>query len=417
MKKSSIKDALYWLLTKERFYGYLLSDMVVNYTDRVPVAGVNIKKGKINLYINRDAWAQNSLSSQVKILKHEIMHIIKGHIDRAVEKEKKFDNGANIAADCSINQLIGIDGSEKIKFVHTDPSSGEKVVNESEGITIETFREAIANSAKETGVHVDINKIEDKQSMDYYLELVREQQKNGKGPGYDSFDEHDIWQESDCTAEELKQIKKEAFKNALDKIDSKDAGQLPGELLKEIEDFVKVDYNWKSQLNKHVTTALDYLKVETRKKRNRRYGIRYPGYRKDPKINLMIGVDTSGSIGYNEAQIIFSHIKKIVDTYSEKVLVTVVECDYEIQRVYQLEKAPKNANIQGGGGTAYKPFFDYADKNKPDILLIFGDGYCFDERDLKKPKYPVIWAIDESGRYPVEWGKRVDIPLTNLKAR
>lgn len=414
-KNGTIQDALYWLLTNERFYGYLISDMIIHYTDKVPVAGVNIQKGKINLYINKEAWAENDLAAQIKILKHEIMHVIKGHIARAIENNKKFDNGANIAADCAINQLIGLDGRDKIKIVSTNPETGKKEVTETEGITIDNFREAIVKSSAEAGIEIEASKIEATQSMDYYLQLIKEQQKNGKGQEYDSFDDHQLWQESDCTLEELKQIKKKAFKDALDKLSGKEAGSIPSDLLREINDLIKVNVNWKAELNRQITSALEYLKIETRKKRNRRYGLKYPGYRKDPKINLLIGIDTSGSIGYEEAQVIFSNVKKILDTFNEKVSVYVIECDTQIQREYKLDKAPTKADIKGGGGTSYKPFFDFANNYKPDILLIFGDGYCFDTSSLVKPKYPTIWAIDEAGEFPVDWGKKISIPLTNLR--
>jgi predicted metal-dependent peptidase len=65
------------------------------------------------------------------------------------------------------------------------------------------------------------------------------------------------------------------------------------------------------------------------------------------------------------------------------------------------------ADIEGGGGTDFRPVFDWveAENRSPNMLVYFTDA----EGDFPKmpPNYPVIWLVKGKGGVP--WGERVQL--------
>ena len=61
--------------------------------------------------------------------------------------------------------------------------------------------------------------------------------------------------------------------------------------------------------------------------------------------------------------------------------------------------------IKGGGGTDFRPVFEYVRKKSlnPDLLLFFTDGYG-DAPD-NPPPYPVMWVLANDSRPPAPWGR------------
>ena len=63
----------------------------------------------------------------------------------------------------------------------------------------------------------------------------------------------------------------------------------------------------------------------------------------------------------------------------------------------------KRFSFKGGGGTSFKPVFEYVATKceQPDLLIYFTDGYG----DVpEKPAYPVMWVITPGGKNIVPWG-------------
>jgi predicted metal-dependent peptidase len=123
----------------------------------------------------------------------------------------------------------------------------------------------------------------------------------------------------------------------------------------------------------------------------------------DRVVNLAIAFDTSGSMTEKEFSYIFTEVFEILKT--TKYTLTVIECDAKIQRVYEVNKKDDvEFNVQGRGGTAFQPIFEYVNENLKNnnlnMLCIFTDGYG--ERSISeefKPKgYELMWVItgDES---------------------
>jgi predicted metal-dependent peptidase len=108
---------------------------------------------------------------------------------------------------------------------------------------------------------------------------------------------------------------------------------------------------------------------------------------------IAIAVDTSGSITMQMLSRFFAEISSIIEICKpEKVY--LMYCDSEINgEVLELNQydLPLKPEIRGGGGTAFKPVFDYIERKSLDLewLVYITDLYgTFPE----EPNYPVLWA-------------------------
>lgn len=132
-----------------------------------------------------------------------------------------------------------------------------------------------------------------------------------------------------------------------------------------------------------------------------------PSISKEEVPNVVVAIDTSGSISEEELKIFAGGIKKL-STLTPSL--NVVTCDCKIQQVIKAEEIEsflRGLSFKGGGGTSHVPVFEFIDKNfkEVDLVICFTDGET--EFPSKKPKYPVLWVMTTNLKAP--WGKVVRI--------
>ena len=379
---NELSQAIVRLYEEERFYAELVLQMDRIISKRVPTAGVCIKD-RIQLYVNPEFFASLTKVEQVAVLKHECKHILNNHIGRAKELdptiyEKNKDevdaliNGAkhrliNIAADCSINPGIP--------------------------------------DIMKDGMMPSMFKLEDHQTMEWYVERLKDSEEL---KGLTHFDDHSLWGESEGCKEALKEKIRRAANAAATKTRSAGKMSADNELL-----IDKINYkarDWKEDLKRFAARAVETALRSSKKKRNRRYGIMYPGVVKEEQLHIGVALDTSGSIS-DEA---LCQFMAEVGNIAKYATVTVVEADSEVKNSYVFDPK-KTYSVKGRGGTAYQPTFDYFTKETDvDGVIYFGDMDCFDE-ELTKPKYPVMWAIIGGQNPPADWGMKTKVEIQNEK--
>lgn len=388
-----LSKAIIRLYDQERFYAELLLQMDRIISKRVPTLGVCVKD-RIQLYVNLEFF--NALSKggvkagteerlpdeQVAVLKHECQHILNDHISRAKEiapevYAKKGDavdsmiNGmkhqvVNIAADCSINPGIP--------------------------------------DAPKNGVFPKMFDLADGHTMEWYLDGLK---NNEKLKELTHYDDHSLWGESDGEKEEIKQKILKAVNKAGE--NTRGAGKLTSDQELLIDKLNYKARDWKSDLRRFAARTQEVALTTSKKKRNRRYGIMYPGSVKEEKLHIGVAIDTSGSVS-NEALCQFMAEIANIARYA---LVTVVEADAEVKNSYVFD-TKKTYTISGRGGTAYQPAFDFFTNNtEVDGVIYFGDMDIFDREELKKPSYPVMWAIVGPQGPPASWGSVTKVEITN----
>jgi predicted metal-dependent peptidase len=217
------------------------------------------------------------------------------------------------------------------------------------------------------------------------------------------------------TADDAEKIKEDA-KRAIQKTSSdgpKSAGSGKGLLRRAIAKLTQPQIDWKSALRKFIGKAMSTAEMYMGSRRHLHGGDYLFGekYKFDALQNAVVAVDTSGSMGPEDIQMILSEISGIIK--AKKVKTTeVVYFDGDVQSVDTIS----NTNVifdldkvQGGGGTNFKPPLRYMEdkfkKGKLDLAVFCTDGFNSDN-PLPIPKFKniFVWVIMDNPEFKPPFG-------------
>ena len=128
------------------------------------------------------------------------------------------------------------------------------------------------------------------------------------------------------------------------------------------------------------------------------------------QLNLVVTLDTSGSVGRDDLRQFMDEIDALKGQLSARVI--LLACDSAIVPGAPWVFEPWNrielpADLKGGGTTRFIPVFEWVEANgfAPDALLYFTDA--LGEFPLHAPASPVLWLVKGSSTVP--WGERVQL--------
>ena len=159
----------------------------------------------------------------------------------------------------------------------------------------------------------------------------------------------------------------------------------------------KATVNWKDEVRAALTSSSrDDFTYRRFSRRFMARGLYLPSLYSEAMGGLIIGFDTSGSVTPNDARQICGEIQGIVNDLSPE-WVEVVYCDSQVQRTQRFERGDElRLNPPQGGGTRFKPVFDYADERQQAGDRIAAMIYLTDMEgnleELIEPDYPVVFG-------------------------
>ena len=162
----------------------------------------------------------------------------------------------------------------------------------------------------------------------------------------------------------------------------------------------KADVDWRFELynavNRHMRN--NYAFMPPNKKHIWR-GIALPSLASDT-LSLCVAVDTSGSIDEALLGAFMEEFKSIMTNFPS-VRIELIIADAKVHGHYTFQGGEKlEFPIKGGGGTDYRPVFDYIEAELPltTMLLYFTDGDGWFPR--RGPSYEVLWALSRPSKVP-----------------
>ncbi len=160
------------------------------------------------------------------------------------------------------------------------------------------------------------------------------------------------------------------------------------------------DVDWRFELynavNRHMRN--NYAFMPPNKKHIWR-GIALPSLASDT-LSLCVAVDTSGSIDEALLGAFMEEFKSIMTNFPS-VRIELIIADAKVHGHYSFQGGEKlEFPIKGGGGTDYRPVFDYIEAELPltTMLLYFTDGDGWFPR--RAPSYEVLWALSRPAKVP-----------------
>lgn len=191
-------------------------------------------------------------------------------------------------------------------------------------------------------------------------------------------------------------------------------GRLPGGMADELRESRRTRTDYRSVLQRFIehSIAQDYSWA----KPNRRmlsHGHVLPGVYRENTGELVIAVDTSGSVGRRMLDQFAADITHVIGTFRPSK-VHVLYCDTSVFHAAEFEPdsefefAPKISS----GGTQFQPVFDWVAEQEiePRALIYCTDLECSDSPN--EPDYPVLWAVPDSCRVQeFAWGEVMEVEL------
>lgn len=187
-------------------------------------------------------------------------------------------------------------------------------------------------------------------------------------------------------------------------------GQMPAKLDRLVRDIVDPKVNWVDVLRRFVQLQAknDYRMMPP----NRRYihrGLYLPSLRSEELPEVVIAVDTSGSITDKDVDQFASEISSMLQNFDTNI--TVLYCDTKISNVEEFTSRdlPLQLHPKGGGGTDFRPPFNWVEEQQrtPCCLIYLTDLQCYNYPP--EPEYPVMWAHIGGGSFKVPFGEIIEI--------
>jgi predicted metal-dependent peptidase len=237
------------------------------------------------------------------------------------------------------------------------------------------------------------------------------------GSGSDApsgFDSHDWDGAAELTPDEKRELARdidEAIRQG-----ALIAGKLGSGGDRDLEQLLEPQIDWREVLREFIQTTCAGNDYSTWQRPNRRYvssGYYMPSGISEQVGELVIAVDTSGSIGQIELTAFMSEIKCICDTvHPEHIRLLYWDtrvCQDEKYDLHQLDDLVKTTKPKGGGGTDVECVTDYLTEHgvKPQAAIVLTDGYLFGS--WGQWSCPVLWCILDNKSAKPDTGKHVNI--------
>ena len=318
------------------------------------------------------------------VIAHEASHKMYRHLSTYRKLYDENPSLANQACDYVINLMLQDTDPDQSVIVMPTYKSGPKK-GEIMGLIDERFRG-----------------LNSKQVFDI---LKEEDDGSGEGDGGSGgFDEHD-WEEatkgmSEQEKKELARDIDQAIRQGL-MAQQKIAGKGKGNGDRELAELLEPKVDWREVLREFVKATCNAKDTSSWRRVNRRFlstGVYMPSMIGEKVGHIVIGIDTSGSVGDRELAEFLGEVKGVCEEVNpEKVDLiywgsdVVAHEEYEGNAVANIVSSTKPRD---GGGTSPSCVSTYLEEKKivPECIIILTDGYVGDDWG-KDWTAPILWAI------------------------
>ena len=233
------------------------------------------------------------------------------------------------------------------------------------------------------------------------------------------FDQHDWAGASEMSADEQRELAKdidEAIRQG-----AMIAGKMGSGGDRDLAELLEPQINWREVLREFITSTCSGSDYSTWQRPNRRYvsaGVYMPSGISEQVGELVIAIDTSGSIGQNELGHFLSEVKSICEVVKpDKVRLLYWDtqiCQDEKYEMHEIDELVKSTKPKGGGGTMIECVPEHMTKEgiKPQACIVLTDGFL--GGSWGKWSCPVLWCIIDNKSATADVGKTVHIKRREL---
>lgn len=338
-------------------FSYIMYKCEFVLSDSEPTAYARVLPHGNEIGFNPNFWDKLTPKNRAFLILHETLHIFLGHGSRLVDMQ--YDHEIwNEACDYHINYVLC--GYYK--------DNNKIQVNTRYTEYLEFIKDGLLD-VRFVGMSSD----------EIYHILLNEPNTQSKGKPYDNVigDTTDTAEQQLCNT----QSSIAAIHNADGSVGDNELG-----VKRMFEELATHKVKWQDVLAETITSSKKIRETYTKYSKRSRNRIIFPSYTGNT-VNLVLGVDTSGSVSVEQLNMFVSEIKGIMTTF-DTYTVDIVTCDAKVYEIGKFDEATTFEGIDwsklsGGGGTRMRKIAEYAQQQllatNPDnmICVIFTDGYLY----------------------------------------
>ena len=183
-----------------------------------------------------------------------------------------------------------------------------------------------------------------------------------------------------------------------------------------VADLLEPQVDWREVLREFITDTCkgnDYSTYSRPNRRSMHTGIYFPSGITEQVDELVLAIDTSGSIGQRELSAFLTEIKCICDTVHPKSVRIIYwdteVCAEEVYSIDELDTLTQSTKPAGGGGTDVSCVTSYMATNgiNPQATIILTDGYLYG--GWGSWDCPTLWCILDNKGATANCGKTIHI--------
>lgn len=393
-----IKVLIAKFVLKYNYWGYLFSRVRRQADPNIPsIMGIAPEPdGSICLYYNPPLIDNTDDENITKVIEHEGLHLLNKHVPRLIRilandpdplrRESKAEIW-NIAADCCVN---------------TQGKLGES-------LTINGKPWPMCLPAR--------YKMPEGQITEFYYNWLLE---NAKSQPMPLIGDHGKWTKNLKGVADLSSLSRKVDQHIRSiikesaKTFNKDRGRLPSHIADLIQGALappKAPYYQIIRKLIKGSRLTKFKRSPTKINRKRTYTFHlasmpdlpqispFPGKSRDFSFDIVVMIDTSGSMSNDDIKEGLSGIKNIIEN-DRHCHTTVLEVDAGVEKEYECKKIRDiQFNVKGRGGTTLTPGLERARELGCDVCLAFTDGYTEQINALSRKRLPkkLIWVITKGG--------------------
>ena len=346
------------LLLKHSFFGNMASRLrLVNADEWCSTAATDGR----NFYYCSKFINSLTVKNLEFLFGHEVLHCIYDHMGRRDFRDPQL---FNIAADYCVN-------ADLIKF-----KVGEKITQVPilwDAKYVEWTAEQVYDDLYANAEKIDISELL-QQVLDEHMGNNNDGEGEGEGKGEGKSGKRPV-----LTDEEKEQIKEEIRSAVLQAAQATGAGNLPSNIKRMVKSLTEPKMNWRELIRQHIESMFksDFSWMRP-SRRSWHMDAVLPGMIPGTKIEVMVFIDTSGSIGAKQLKEFLSEIQGIMSQFEEyKVHVACFDTVVHNPVIFTSENMEDIGNYEpaGGGGTDFDSMFDWMKDNdiQPARMVVFTD--------------------------------------------
>lgn len=342
--------------------------------------------------LNEEYIDKLNLSEVEFVLSNGAMHAVLGHMERRSGRDKWLWQEA---CDFAVNAMLVRNGLQAPEYVNYQPQF--------EGMYAEEIYSQLKEEMKyapDTN-HDSSGDAQDQEESPEHQSGSNEEQTKEQQPPQNEEGKVESAQEEEISQKELEQLSEELteyFEQIFNK--QKRQNALPKDLQFVVPEYFSHRVDWREVLSgfiaSYAKTSYSFMPP------NMKYlyrGIYLPSLSSD-LLRVIIAIDTSGSVDRELLGTFLGEVESIMEVYPNfEIDLITADTKVHSHKTY-LPGEALEYEVSGGGGTDFRPVFEYIDQNidYPTALLFFTDGqgiYPVDEAS-----YDVMWVMPEEIEVP-----------------